>query len=573
MSVHYKTVMCHARHASSLILVLCRVALLCGLLAFDTQCTALHGKRPERTTPAVRGKKVSFEAGVNQRVAPNQTPDYLSYAELVQLSKDPQPTGVLKDKVERFWRTPLVNNNAWRAGQRPQTLNTKPLGEILRVASWNIEKSLTIPRVVRVLKSESDYQEMMDERRVPASSTLHQEMLRQRERLASADIIFLQEMDIGVSRSGHIDAARELAKALGMNYAFGAQTLEVDPVLMGLEPATPGELKPVPVDPARYKGVFGSAILSKYPIIRAEVFQLETKPYDWYTDEQRRADLVERGRRLGSEWVFWNRVTRELKVGGRCYFRVDVAVPGVPGGVVTLVNNHLEIKTRPQKREAQMVEILSYLKDVPHPIIMAGDHNSAPNDVSATSLKRLLWRQVDTPSALVSTVSTLADLVTGTIVPLYRERGVINTVRNFQAPLAVHVPILFPNDVRGLFEQVKDFRFADGTTFDFRGDRDRSINARSGLLANSNEKRFRGQRTTFSVKRPIGSVGRYRLDWLFVRSGLLHDSTDKKAPYKLAPHYGETLAEFNEYLKEKLSDHRPIVVDIPLAEPTLAENE
>ena len=48
----------------------------------------------------------------------------------------------------------------------------------------------------------------------------------------TADVIFLQEMDVGVSRSGHIDAARELAKALGMNYAFGAQTLEVDPVML-----------------------------------------------------------------------------------------------------------------------------------------------------------------------------------------------------------------------------------------------------------------------------------------------------------------------------------------------------
>jgi endonuclease/exonuclease/phosphatase family metal-dependent hydrolase len=539
-----------------------------GLLLVEESCAPFHRKRVERVTPAERGAVVKFDPAQRARVMRNQTPEYFTYAELVRMSRHGEPTaGPQRAKLARFWRTPVVNNDAWFAGKRPQSVSTPPLGEILRVASWNIEKSLEIPRVVQVLKSPEHYEAMIDRKDAPEGSKDRVEMLRQRERLVTADIIFLQEMDVGVSRSGHVDAPRELAKALGMNYAFGAQTLEVDPVMLGLDSPKDDETAPPRADPSRYKGVFGSAILSRYPIVRAEVFQLETKPYDWYEGEKQRADLVETGRRFGSEWVFWNKITREMKVGGRCFFRVDVAVPGVPGGVVTLVNNHLEIKTRPKHRKEQMEEILSHLKDVPHPVIMAGDHNTAPSDVSATSFFRLLRRRLDTPSALVTTAAHVSELAFHTVVPFYRERGVLNMLKNFQSPLAFNFPILFPNHVRGLFDEVREFRFDDGTAFDFRGDRERSINARTGLLANSNEKRWKGQRTTFSVRRPIGPIGRYRLDWFFVRSGLLKDPRDKKGPYQLAPHYGETLAEFNEGLAEKLSDHRPIVVDIPLKEP------
>lgn len=548
--------------------VLSRVVLACGVVGLGSGCSS-HHKRPDRTAPAVRGKAVSLPPTLSGRVMADKRPEFLTHSELVQLSRDPDPSPAVKAKLDRFWRTPLVSNEAWRSGQRPRPLSTDRLGGILRVASWNIEKSLTVARAARAIKSPAEYEAMIDPREAPVGSEERAEMMRQRERLATADIIFLQEMDIGVNRSGHVDAARVLAKALGMNYAYGAQALEVDPVLLGLDPPAKGDEKPKPVDPARYKGVFGSAILSRYPIVNAQVFQLKTKPYDWYRDEQRRADLVEQGRRLGSQWVFWNKITRELKVGGRCFFRVDVAVPGVPGGVVTLVNNHLEIKTRPWHREAQMEEILSHLKDVPHPVIMAGDHNSAPNDVSATSFERLIVRQLDTPSAFVSTAVHLTSLISGTVIPVYRERGVLNALKNFQSPLARDIPIIFPNHVLGLFNKVRDFRFADGTAFDFRGDHERSINTREGVLANSNEKRLKGQRTTFSVKRPIGPIGRYRLDWIFVRSGLLKDPRDRKGPYRLAPHYGETLAEFNEGLSEQLSDHRPIVVDIPLDEPVL----
>lgn len=544
-------------------LAVCTGLLLPNLIA---GCSSHPKDNIARTRPVITGKPVVFKS--QKPSIRRQEPSFLSYAELVQLSRDPMPSPALKDKLELFWRSPVIDNEAWFSGRRPLNRETTHLGPLLRVASWNIEKSMQVETLSPTLVSAEAYERLIDPSKAPEGSPRRETMLRQRERLADADIIFLQEMDVGVSRSNYVDAARTLARTLGMNYAFAPQALEVDPVLLGLEPSS----RPLPpLQPDRYKGTFGSAILSRYPILKAEVFQLKTHVYDWYAEESKKTDLVEEGRRFGSAVVFENKITRELKVGGRCYFRVDVAVPQLPGGVLTLINNHLEIKTRPQNRQAQMDEILSYLKDVPHPVIVAGDHNTAPDDLSATSLVRLIWRQIDNPTDLLNTTATLSDLFTGTVVPLYRERGILNALKNFQNPLAPHVPLIFPNHVRGLFKSVEDFRFSDGTAFDFRGDREHSINRRKGLLANSNQKRLFGHTTTFSVQRPIGPLGRYRLDWFFVRSGRLASPRDKKGSYFFAPHFGETLAAFNDFVIPKFSDHRPIVIDLPLQEPPLPQ--
>lgn len=548
--------------------------LVCPLLAFNAGCTASK-KNAALTAQVDRGPAVKFPASVGSKLTRHQEPAFPTYDEALTLMDNPEPQGRLKSKLHALWRTPVIDNSAYLAGTRPVHASTPTLGNFLRVASWNIEKSFHVTSVAEALASQAAYEEMLKAQKRRPKPRARTEILRQRERLATADVIFLQEMDIGVSRSGYVDAARTLAKALGMNYAYAVQAVEVDPVMLGLEPVSVdknGVKQFLPVDKSRYKGAFGSAVLSRYPILNAKVVPLK-KLYDWYEGERQRADLVEHSRRLGSEIAFDSEIRRELKVGGRCFFRVDIAVPQVPGGVVTLINNHLEIKTTPQGREEQMVEILGRIKNVTHPVIMAGDHNSAPEDLSPTSFVRVVWRQVNTPEAVLNTAARVSDLITGTVVPGYRERSIVNVLKNFQNPLAPDIPILFPNPVKGMFEQVRDHRFADGTAFDFRGDSDRSINRNSRTLANSNEHRRWGHRTTFSVKRPIGPIGRYRLDWFFVRSGYLKDPTDEDASYRLAPHFGETLAEFNDAVKPRFSDHRPVVVDIPFDEPPGIERD
>ena len=108
-------------------------------------------------------------------------------------------------------------------------------------------------------------------------------------------------MDIGVKRSGYINAAGELAKALKMNYAYAPEQLEIDPVYLGLEKINyddgtvdQEQTDYYRVDPAKYKGAFGIAVLSRYPIKRAQAFQLKNQAYDWYAGEKPKIGFVEK---------------------------------------------------------------------------------------------------------------------------------------------------------------------------------------------------------------------------------------------------------------------------------------
>ena len=500
---------------------------------------------------------------------------FLDYDELVALSEIGHP-GVgtaLGEKVDRLLGSALIDNRAWYSGQRPRATVSSKLGPMVSCATWNIEKSLYMPEVIAAMQSEDAYAEMIDEGVVEGSRTWH-DMIRQRARIAAADILFLQEMDIGVNRSDYVDAAGELAKAMNMNYAYATQAIEVDPVLLGREAITNHETGEIDVeltnffraDPARFKGCFGSAVLSRYPIKHAEVVPLKTVGYDWYTEEKEKTTYVEDLRRVGTKIVFDNTVTREMKVGGRHYFRVDLDVPGCGhANTLTVINVHLEIKCQPKVRDAQIREILAYIHDIPHPVVMAGDFNASAIDISPTSIPRIAGRLATNPETWLNVANEVVfDVDSASLI-----RNVVNFTKNLHSPLAPNIPALLPNKIRPLIEEVYDFRFADGSTFDFRGDPERSMGVWHGTLSNSNQKQLKGQVQTFSVRRPIGPIGYYRLDWMFVKSGRLNRPRQPDGSYVLAPHFGETLRVFNHHLKVPFSDHRPSVVDLPLTEPDL----
>lgn len=505
----------------------------------------------------------------------HQDPEFMTYEELRQLSSNPHPGGDLEKKLARFWSTPVISNEAYYKGERPAQRKHLLLGNALRVVSWNIEKSYKISEAVEAFTDPIKFERQIDAGKAPAGSPERQILLGQQRKLMTADIVLLQEMDIGVKRSGYIDAPRELAEALRMNYAYAPEQLEVDPVMLGLEKLYYDDksvddeaMQYFQVDEKKEKGAFGVAVLSRYPIKRAESFQLKTQPYDWYYSEKNKVGFLEQSRRLGAKTVLENEITREMKVGGRIYFRVDLHVPGLPLDTLTIINIHLEIKCQPEGRLAQMQEILSYIKDIKNPVIVAGDFNAAPSDLSPTSVPRVVKRTLKNPTTWFSLgVSYL----TAYGFAINSTRTISNVTRNYQNPLARNVPVVAPNSLKALFETIEKFRFADGGAFDFRGDRDRSINGKDGALANSNQRDFKGFKTTFSVKRPVGIWGKYRLDWFFVKS-YLKDPRDPHGPYKLAPHFGETLEELNTWLNAPISDHHPNVIELPLEEPKLPDS-
>ncbi len=506
-------------------------------------------------------------------VARNQEPQFLTFDELKKLSANPHPGGLLEMKLKRFWETPIISNEAYDAGAKPYRPVDPQLGPSLHLVSWNIEKSLLMKEAISAFSSADQFRALIDPEKASEGSERYKTVLRQRERLEKADVIVLQEMDIGVKRSGYINAAGDIARALKMNYAYAPEQLEIDPVYLGLEKilyndgtVDQEQTDHYKVDPRQYKGVFGVAVLSRYRIKKVQAFQLKSQAYDWHAGEKPKIGFVETTRRVGAKVLFHNQLTREIKAGGRIFFRVDLAVPDLPEGTLTIINVHLEIKCLPKGREAQMDEILSYIKGIRHPVIVVGDFNSAPEDLSPTSAWRVTQRMAKDPETWVSVATSVflpyaLAINTGRFTAKY--------TKNFNDPFASDISVIAPNPLKPLFEMIQNYRFSDGKAFDFRGDAERSINGKSGILANSNQRSRKAFKTSWRVKRPISIIGRYRLDWAFVKSAYLKDPYDKTAAYRFAPHFGETLEEMNTSLKIPISDHHPNAVDIPFAEPKI----
>ena len=157
-----------------------------------------------------------------------------------------------------------------------------------------------------------------------------EEFLRTCPDIQPFDVILANELDDGCARSCNKNTARELALAMGMNYAWGLEFIEL-------------------VNDENEKGFHGNAIFSRWPIRRAGVIRLPEQ-YNWYFDRQRR-------------------------IGGRLAVYAELDVKGQALGVVSI---HLENRTDSSGRRAQMEVILETVKRelAGMPIIMGGDLNT-----------------------------------------------------------------------------------------------------------------------------------------------------------------------------------------------------
>lgn len=386
--------------------------------------------------------------------------------------------------------------------------------------------------------------------------------------MVNADVILLQEMDLGVSRSKYLSVAQEIANVLNMNFAFTPYQIEIDPHLMYLNTNNQANID---FHEAHYRGLFGSAILSRYPIKKVTNFPLKNGGYDWYQEEIEHSipAKVEIVRRNGAKLLFDTVIEREIKRGVHNFFRVDLDVPEVDGGTLTIVNAHLEIKGPSEMREKQIEEILSYVQDVSNPLILAGDFNSSNSDIRYFTNFRLIKELVEPEDIASYAITAYGPGGVGI------GRQVFNFLKNYRNPLAINIPILSPNPSKKVLNVVKNFEFDDGTIFDFRGDELRS-QSRVGKASNSNEREILGFETTFKLPQtPLGFLGRYKLDWIFVKSMVKKKKwyQSEDFSYKFSPHFGETLYEFNQSIGTgPMSDHQPLVIDLPIEEP-VALNE
>ena len=366
---------------------------------------------------------------------------YLTYNDLVNLSKQTKITGYLSLKLQKQLTTPYVVN----ISSDSNSLNR----QYLRLAQWNIERGLRSGKIQNILSKKI---------------SLSNKELRD---FVESDIISLNEADIGVPRTNYKNVVSELAASINYNYAFTTEFIELGPIIY----------KEI-LDPKQYLGLHGSAILSRYPIISARILKLP-QCYNWFEKEISMKSPLEYGRRVGAKAVFKVQINNEPRRGGRNALIVDIKLPN--DEIITVVSTHLEDRCYSSCRLKQIKYLLENLKYLKRPIVIAGDFNTTTTDTAPTSVKKEIGKRIKDPH-FIARQFALA------LIPGFQfgvgslAAGTIRGALHYKDPTALNIPVLFPNQERELFMYLKDFKFNDGEGFDFSGDM--SSNGKGGLLAN-----------------------------------------------------------------------------------------
>lgn len=186
-------------------------------------------------------------------------------------------------------------------------------------------------------------------------------LIKESAALRDPDVILLGEMDLGMARSSNQHTTREMAGALGMNYAYGVEFLEF----------TGGELQEREQYPGPNQwGYHGNAILSRYPLSNLRMLRFPGIE-KWYDGKAYGASE--------SEWI-------QKRLGGRMALFATVRI----GRDVTLISAHLESSLRDSPaRRIQTEMILEELKSYPDdtPVILGGDLNGIPSESMFESLR------------------------------------------------------------------------------------------------------------------------------------------------------------------------------------------
>jgi endonuclease/exonuclease/phosphatase family metal-dependent hydrolase len=506
-------------------------------------------------------------------------PQLFSYDELVQLNLDQPLSPELAEKLRVVTTTPFVDNEAYYRGARPRPLDVAGLGPTLRVAFWNIERGLELDDILLFLTDKDGFMDKIREERKHAQEKGKrfrkvdlEKIPGDIEVLKAADVWILNEVDWGVKRTQYREVVRELAETLNMNWAYGVEFLEVDSKQLGTDTFEDGEsekdrqelLEEFKVDKERVRALHGNAVLSRYPIRSARLVPF-TVGYDWFKESKIRP--LEKGKRKVAVLIGED-LQKEVRRGQRTTLYVDLDVPEAPDQVLTVAATHLENRTRPKIRRKQLEELLAQVHDIPHPLIVAGDMNTTGSDSTPTSAENMLYKRYGS----VDFWTTKGIQWTTGVGLIYSGAKAARSLSGIQYqidPTSANIPGAAPNLERGFFTTLEQFRFADGTAFDFRGVADRTANGRTGTLADSNERGSKGFAPSFTTNLTWGNVrvAKFKLDWIFVKSEL-EKPRDLKGPYHFEPHFGRTLTDLNNSPAEPISDHSPMTVDLPFHEPT-----
>lgn len=458
-----------------------------------------------------------------------QPVSYLIYSDLVRLTNSHLEDRICK-KLEKQLNKPYVVNQAVRHDLRP----AKKKNSFIRLANWNIERGYKLDVLKSIFNSKGNYYYSYKRNLDPRE---HINLKHELDNLVSADILTLNEVDIGMPRTNYKNIPLELADSLGYNYAFATEFVELSPIIYKQN-----------IDKNEYLGLHGNAILSRYPIKSTNVIRLP-ECYKWFDAESQKMSPLETARRVGAKAIFKEQILSEVRRGGRNALLANIELPNKE--IVTVVSTHLEDRCYPSCRLKQTKFLLENLKSISNPVVLAGDFNTTTTDSAPTSFKKEFVKRIKDPHFIARQLAFAA--IPGLPVAASFGSVALSKLIQYKDPTAPSIPVFLPNEERKLFNYLKEFRFSDGRAFDFSGDSKRSSNDKEGLLANSNERHFKGFESTFKFEEPR-VVAYFKLDWFFV----------KPKGNKFIPFNGETLGLINDSFPGRISDHDPITVDLTL---------
>lgn len=194
-------------------------------------------------------------------------------------------------------------------------------------------------------------------------------------------------------------------------------------------------------------------------------------------------------------------------------------------------------------------------------MVVAGDMNTSGSDATPVSFERAVKQRLGSGSFWVSKGVKYA---TGVGLLYDATLGAVKRRRTKNDPTVKSVRFVSENPEERFFTTLKDFRFADGGAFDFRGSEEFSVGGSRETLSDSNERDSKGFVPTFALEGKISVE--FKLDWIFVKPVRLTDPDDRAQGYLFAPRFGRTLKALNQSVKGRISDHNPVTADLLLAE-------
>jgi endonuclease/exonuclease/phosphatase family metal-dependent hydrolase len=192
--------------------------------------------------------------------------------------------------------------------------------DFVRVVSWNIERGLRLDKLAA--------------------------FLAQHEDLRHLDVLMLNEVDVGMARSGNRHVAAELADLLGLGYVFGNSYLCLDF----------GDSRDGVKAAENRESLHGNAILSRFPFRRAESFSIAITRDKFQSSEKR----------LGHKKALWAEVDTPL-------------------GLLPVVSVHLDSYASSAQRGVQLQDVLRRLRQrgLHDRVLVGGDLNTTTYDAKS----------------------------------------------------------------------------------------------------------------------------------------------------------------------------------------------